>query len=218
MTVGILQCGDPPEALRAGHGSYGGMMQLLLGPERDTTVYDLVAGTLPASVTAHGAYLLTGSPAGVYEDLPWIVGLTEFLKQAKGRAKLVGICFGHQAMAQAFGGSVVKSPSGWGIGLQRYEVKHRAPWMGDAERWDALRPMTVQELKATSVLWMDIEEATAKVRAAPPGDPEDAGVPVWAGVLPMRTTLAAAQPAPELPSGVELPEPLAKLIASGRLR
>lgn len=85
-------------------------------------------------------------------------------------------------------------------------------------RWDALRPMTAQELKATSVLWMDIEEATAKVRAAPPGDPEDADVPVWAGVLPMRTTLAAAQPAPELPPGIDLPGPLAALIASGRLR
>ena len=60
-------------------------------------------------------------------------------------------------------------------------------------RWDTLRPMTPQELKATSVLWMDIDEATAKVRAAPPGDPEDAGVPVWAGVLPLRTALAAAE-------------------------
>ncbi|MDT7952546.1 MAG: pyridoxamine 5'-phosphate oxidase family protein [Acetobacteraceae bacterium] len=85
-------------------------------------------------------------------------------------------------------------------------------------RWETLRPMTPQELKATSVLWLDIEEATAKVRAAPPGDPEDAGVPVWAGVLPMRTALAAAEPAPELPPRIELPGPLAALIASGRLR
>ncbi len=85
-------------------------------------------------------------------------------------------------------------------------------------RWDTLRPMTPQELKATSVLWMDVDEATAKARAAPPGDPEDAGVPVWAGVLPMRTALAAPEPAPELPPGIELPGPLAALIASGRLR
>lgn len=137
MTVGILQCGDPPEALRAEHGSYGGMMQKLLGPERDATVYDVTAGALPASVTAHGAYLLTGSAAGVYEELPWITGLTGFLRQARGRAKLVGICFGHQAMAQAFGGSVVKSANGWGIGLQRYEVKHRAAWMDGAAHVDA---------------------------------------------------------------------------------
>ena len=85
-------------------------------------------------------------------------------------------------------------------------------------RWETLRPMTAQELKATSVLWMDIEEATAKMRAAPPGDPEVASVRVWAGVLPMRTELATPERAPELPIDIELPEPLAALIASGRLR
>lgn len=85
-------------------------------------------------------------------------------------------------------------------------------------RWDTLRPMTAQELKATSVLSMDIEEASAKVRAAPPGDAAEADYPVWSGVLPMRTTLGAAEPAPELPAGMALPAPLAALIASGRLR
>lgn len=85
-------------------------------------------------------------------------------------------------------------------------------------RWETLRPMTAQELKATSVLWMDIEEATAKGRAAPPGDADEADVPVWAGVLPMRTTLGAAEAAPELPGSIALPAALAALIASGGLR
>ena len=85
-------------------------------------------------------------------------------------------------------------------------------------RWDQLRPMTCQELKTTAVLWMDIHEATAKVRAAPPGDADEATVPVWAGVLPMRTVLGAAEPAPDLPADAALPSPLAALIASGRLR
>ena len=85
-------------------------------------------------------------------------------------------------------------------------------------RWDQLRPMTAQELKATSVLWMEIEDASAKIRAAPPGDADEADVPVWAGVLPMRTRLGAAEPAPDLPAGIDLPAPLAALIGSGRLR
>ncbi len=131
MTVGILQCGAPPESLRP-HGSYGAMVQRLLGPGRDATVYDAASGALPASPAACDAFVLTGSPAGVYEDLPWIAGLIGFLREAKGRAKLVGICFGHQAMAEAFGGRVVKSPHGWGLGLHRYDVRHRAPWMDDA--------------------------------------------------------------------------------------
>jgi uncharacterized protein len=85
-------------------------------------------------------------------------------------------------------------------------------------RWDTLRPPTTQEMKATAVLWLDIEEATAKVRAAPPGDPEDAAFPVWAGVIPLRTAPGVAEPAPDMASGIALPQPLAALIASGRLR
>ena len=85
-------------------------------------------------------------------------------------------------------------------------------------RWNSLRPMTEQELKATSVLWMDIEEATAKLRNAPPGDGEEADVPVWAGILPLRTVFADAEPAPELPGTIVLPEALGELLCSGRLR
>jgi hypothetical protein len=78
--------------------------------------------------------------------------------------------------------------------------------------------MTAQELKATSVLWMDIEEATAKVNDKPPDDIEDAAFPVWAGIIPVHTSLSAAQPAPDLLAGLELPEPLAALITGGAVR
>lgn len=85
-------------------------------------------------------------------------------------------------------------------------------------RWAHLRPMTNQELKATSVLWMEIEEASVKIRTGPPGDAEEADVPVWAGVVPMHTSLGVAEPAAELPSGFPLPDYLENLIASGALR
>lgn len=75
---------------------------------------------------------MTGSAAGVYETEPWIGELLDFLRAAKGRTKLVGVCFGHQAMAQAFGGRVIKSPGGWGIGAHDYQVVGRAPWMDAA--------------------------------------------------------------------------------------
>lgn len=132
MTVGILECGAPPEALVPRHGTYGAMVGRLLGPGRDTVTFDVTRGALPANATACEAYVLTGSPAGVYDDLPWIPGLIRFLRETRGRAKLVGICFGHQVMATAFGGEVVKWPKGWSIGLHRYDVQHRAPWMDDA--------------------------------------------------------------------------------------
>ncbi|HEX3982372.1 MAG TPA: pyridoxamine 5'-phosphate oxidase family protein [Acidisoma sp.] len=85
-------------------------------------------------------------------------------------------------------------------------------------RWETLRPVTAQELKATVVLWMEIDEATVKTRTGGPGDAEESDFPVWAGVIPMRSRLDTAEPAPELPADCALPAPLAELIASGRLR
>ena len=85
-------------------------------------------------------------------------------------------------------------------------------------RWDQLRPMTKQEVKATSVMRMKIEEASAKIRNGPPGDMDEASHPVWAGVLPIESRLVHPHPAPGLPDGMELPQSLADLIQSGRLR
>ena len=129
MTIGILECGVPPAALVPRFGSYGAMMGQMLGPHRSTRTFAVSEGVLPPDVTACAAYVLTGSAAGVYDDLPWIAELIDFLRRARGQAKLVGICFGHQAMAEAFGGAVVKSPKGWSVGLHRYEVVQSAPWM-----------------------------------------------------------------------------------------
>lgn len=130
MKLGILEAGAPPEALIERFGRYPGMFERLLGIEGRS--YDVAAGELPEDPAAHEAYLVTGSPAGVYDPLPWIPELIGFLRSARGKAKLVGICFGHQIMAEAFGGRVEKSDKGWGVGLHTYPVIRRAPWMDQA--------------------------------------------------------------------------------------
>src|ERR1700749_1129353 len=112
MTIGILLCGSFPATLGAEFGSYSSMIRKLLG-SRSATVFDVRKGQLPGSASACAAYVITGSSAGGYDDLPWIKDLMAFLRNARGRSKLIGICFGHQAMAQTFGGSVIKSPKGW---------------------------------------------------------------------------------------------------------
>jgi nitroimidazol reductase NimA-like FMN-containing flavoprotein (pyridoxamine 5'-phosphate oxidase superfamily) len=62
-------------------------------------------------------------------------------------------------------------------------------------RWDHLRPMTEAELKATSVLSLSLDEASAKIRGGPPVDDEaDLDTPVWAGVLPLRLTPGIPEP------------------------
>jgi len=74
-------------------------------------------------------------------------------------------------------------------------------------RWDEARQPTDQELKATAVLALPLEEASAKVRTGPPlDDEEDYALPIWAGVLPLRLVAGAPVPDPRLPEEIEVPE------------
>lgn len=130
MKIGILETGRPPRDLAARFGDYPAMFAQLLGPGFEMESFDVQNGKLPGA-GSHSAYLITGSPAGVYEPLPWIGPLQDFIRST-GHAKMVGICFGHQIMAEALGGHVVKSHKGWGAGLHRYDVVRREPWMDEA--------------------------------------------------------------------------------------
>lgn len=132
MRIGILQTGVPPLGLKDRFGDYPTMISALLGEAFETDTIDVVKDGPPRNASAYGGYVITGSAAGVYEDLPWISPLMDFLRGVRGQARLVGICFGHQVMAQAFGGEVIKSPKGWAVGLQRYGVADRGAWMDDA--------------------------------------------------------------------------------------
>jgi GMP synthase-like glutamine amidotransferase len=130
MKVAILETGRPPGSLAEEFGDYPTMFARLLGPGFEVESFDVQAGELPEPA-AHGAYLITGSPAGVYDPLPWIEPLQQFIRDA-GDSRMVGICFGHQVMAEALGGHVEKSDKGWGAGLHRYEIVRREPWMDGA--------------------------------------------------------------------------------------
>lgn len=125
MKLAILETGRPPGDLDQEFGDYPAMMAEMLGPGFAIETFDVQAGELPEPASHH-AYLITGSPAGVYDPLPWIEPLQEFIRSADG-AKMVGICFGHQIMAEALGGHVEKSDKGWGAGLHRYTVVRSEP-------------------------------------------------------------------------------------------
>ncbi len=131
FTVGILETGVPPEDLAARYGRYDAMVRRMLGDGFDYQTYRVRDGDLPEAPDAHPAYVITGSSAGVYDDLPWIAPLEDFIRAVHGRARMVGVCFGHQVMAQALGGRVEKSSKGWGLGLHGYAV-------------DAPQPLSVQ--------------------------------------------------------------------------
>jgi nitroimidazol reductase NimA-like FMN-containing flavoprotein (pyridoxamine 5'-phosphate oxidase superfamily) len=73
-------------------------------------------------------------------------------------------------------------------------------------RWGVLRPVQPQEIKATTVLAMDLTEAVAKVRTGMPvDDDDDYALPIWAGVLPVQTTVLAPVSDPKNRPGVEAP-------------
>jgi nitroimidazol reductase NimA-like FMN-containing flavoprotein (pyridoxamine 5'-phosphate oxidase superfamily) len=80
-------------------------------------------------------------------------------------------------------------------------------------RWGDARVPTAKELRATSVLRIPLEEASAKVRTGPPGDDaEDMELPVWAGVVGLRTVAEEPEPDPLLAAGIEPPEYLGELL------
>lgn len=73
-------------------------------------------------------------------------------------------------------------------------------------RWPELKPPSEQELKATTVISLDVEEVAAKVRTGPPkDDEEDLSLPVWAGVVPVATVLGQPEADPLLAPDIPAP-------------
>lgn len=133
LRVGLLKA----DSVRPQHleiaGDYDAMFEKLLrdcDPPIAWTVYDVVAGELPEATDACDAYVITGSKWSAYDPDPWIEALSDFIRRcdAAGR-RLVGVCFGHQLVAQALGGRVERAPQGWGQGVHGFEVVADAPWM-----------------------------------------------------------------------------------------
>jgi GMP synthase-like glutamine amidotransferase len=145
MNLGIFETGAPPADLKHRFGSYGDMFRQLLGPDYRYSYYDVREGQLPSQVDSHDAYLITGSSSGVYDGDPWIDALKTFVQRLSGRVPLVGICFGHQIMAEAYGGRVTQSPKGWGVGLHSYEINRRAAWMNGANEPALSIPVSHQD-------------------------------------------------------------------------
>lgn len=92
--------------------------------------YRITEGEWPTDLDACDAYLITGSPQGVYDPDPWIPALADFLCRSYAAGKrLVGICFGHQMLAHTLGGYAEKAAGGWGMGLRRFDIVNTPSWM-----------------------------------------------------------------------------------------
>lgn len=152
MRIGILVTGHVHEDLVPRHGSYPAMFEALIGaaaPELSFRAYDVTEGEWPDGVDACDGWLVTGSKHGVYDDLPWIAPLRAFLARAReARQPIVGICFGHQILAEALGGAAAKSERGWGVGRRCYRIVARPSWMADAPDEIAIHAMHQDQVTA----------------------------------------------------------------------
>lgn len=122
MKIGILQAGRCPDELCERHGDYDGFYTRLLdGNGFEFETWPVLDGVFPAGVNDADGWIVTGSKFGAYEDHDWIPRLEDFLRAAFAAAvPIVGICFGHQILAQALGGKVEKFSGGWSVGVENY--------------------------------------------------------------------------------------------------
>ncbi|SFE55655.1 type 1 glutamine amidotransferase [Roseivivax sediminis] len=123
MKIGILQTGLVPDSLSARWGQYSDMFGALLTSRGfDTEAWSVVENEFPPGPEAADGWLITGSRHGAYEDHAWIPPLEELIRDIHASDRpLVGVCFGHQIIAQALGGTVEKYPGGWAVGAHTYE-------------------------------------------------------------------------------------------------
>jgi GMP synthase-like glutamine amidotransferase len=126
LHVTILETGLVSPKNRALHGSFPQMFEQMIGAADASVTFDTVsipAGEPLPDAGALEAILITGSPAGVYDAVDWIAPLEAFVRAAQDKkVPMVGVCFGHQLIAQALGGTVRKSEKGWGLGRHVYDV------------------------------------------------------------------------------------------------
>ncbi|MGD9538437.1 MAG: pyridoxamine 5'-phosphate oxidase family protein [Alphaproteobacteria bacterium] len=190
--------------------------------ERGRYDFEALCAVLDAGCLCHVGYVLDGAPV-VTPTLYWREGrqvywhgsgASRMLETSAGTPVCLSVAhfdgfvmarsaFNHSInyrSAMLFGTAEHVSDPAAKVASLRYFVETLFPG-----RWDTLRAMTGQEAKATMVLRMPIDEASAKVRSGPPRDVEDAAHPVWAGVLPVRMVLDAPVTAPGVPAGIEVP-------------
>jgi len=124
IRLGVLQAGRVPVEMSDDHADYDQLFVDLLGEQSfDYRHWAVLDGEFPNSIEDADAWLITGSRFGAYEDHAWIPPLEALIREVFAANKpMVGICFGHQIIAQALGGKVEKFSGGWSVGRVEYQL------------------------------------------------------------------------------------------------
>ncbi len=123
--IAIIITGHVADQLIPKYGTYFQMFVELLQPiipNAEFCEFDVTKGQWPTDPQEFDLYVISGSRHGVYEDFPWIKRLEDYVRTlAETKRATLGICFGHQIMAQALGARVEKFDKGWHVGLKEYQ-------------------------------------------------------------------------------------------------
>ena len=136
MRIGILECDVVRDVFReAGFPGYPAMFEKHLSAvdaDLEFRSYNCVHDEFPATTGECDAYITTGSRHSVFDGYDWIDRLEDFaLDLLEAGRPYVGICFGHQLLAQAMGGQVIRADAGWGVGVSRNVITTPLWWMRD---------------------------------------------------------------------------------------
>jgi len=137
MKIGILDVGHLSNSIIQKYGCYADAFIRLLSPLQNKLTqttsfqrYQILNMEFPDSIDECDLYIITGSKYSAYENTVWIKKLQALIQQLYlKKKKLIGICFGHQIIAQSLGGKVEKNTKGWGIGMAATHLTNTQEWM-----------------------------------------------------------------------------------------
>ena len=130
MKTALLLCDEVSPAYQSvAPGGYPVMFREFL-PELEMTDFLLKKGEFPEKATDFDCYVVSGSRHSVYDELPWIARAKDLIQEIQQAGKYyLGVCFGHQLLAEALEGKVAKAASGWMVGVHGFEVHGPQKWM-----------------------------------------------------------------------------------------